>query len=61
MTVQKLIDELNKYPKDMEVRIALPRRKLYEPEYEFAVEDRWIGDWEDHKTGIVLRRGKQLY
>lgn len=61
MTVQELIDELNKYAKDMEVRIVLPRRKLYEPEYAFTVEDRLIGDWENRQTGIALVRGKKLY
>jgi hypothetical protein len=61
MTVQELIDELNKHPRDMEVRIVLPRRKLYEPEYDFSVEECVSGDWSEHVNMVFLYRGKQLY
>ena len=61
MTVQELIDKLIEYPSDMEVRIVLPRRKFYEPEYTFDVQERFLGDWDEGNKGIVLRRGKQVF
>ena len=61
MTVQELIDELSKYPADMEVRIVLPKRKAYEPEYDVSVHKFLSGNWSENNWAVMLRREKQLY
>ena len=60
MTVQELIDELNKYPTDMEVYIEIPRpRKCYQPQYELSVIRTLHANWDKHQWVVALVRGKQ--
>lgn len=60
MTVQELIDELSKYPSDMEVYIEIPKRKAYVPQYELSVRQGLYVDWSKHKFVVILTRGKQV-
>lgn len=58
MTVEELIKELETYPKDMEVGIEIPKRKLYEPIHDFYVRKGYV----PNKGHIVcLRRDKVLW